>query len=150
MENLQSLGDLEKLQQPMHEQLGIRLAVAYGVNEVRSMRGIRIEIGTLPRLCRKTRQTLPTAIRRGLENTRRLSPPYLTPMTCFGIFEGLKEGGFGWVKRMIVTGRKRQGADAHCQPALSLPSFEASARVTSAAARLASRDNRRHESETRS
>lgn len=88
MENLQSLGDLEKLQQRMHEQLGIRLAVAPGVNKVRSMRGIRIEIDALPRLYRKTRQALPTAIRRGLENTRRSFPPCLTPMTCFGIFEG--------------------------------------------------------------
>jgi hypothetical protein len=51
----------------MHEQLGIRLAVAPGFNEVRSRRGIRIEIDELPRLCRKTRQALPTAIRRGLK-----------------------------------------------------------------------------------
>ena len=67
LENLQSLGDLEKLQQRMYEQLGIRLTVAPGFNEVRSMRGIRIEIDELPGLCRKTRQALPTAIRRGLE-----------------------------------------------------------------------------------
>jgi hypothetical protein len=67
LENLQSLGDLEKLQRRMYEQLGIRLAVAPGFNEVRSMRGIQIEIDELPGLCRKTRQALPTSIRRGLE-----------------------------------------------------------------------------------
>ena len=75
LENLQSLGDLEKLQQRMYEQLGIRLTVAPGFNEVRSMRGIRIEIDELPGLCRKTRQALPTAIRHGLEKTGdRLRP----------------------------------------------------------------------------
>ena len=67
LENLQSLGDLEKLQQRMYEQLGIRLAVAPGFNEVRSMRGIAIQIDQQPGLCRKTRQALPTSIRRGLE-----------------------------------------------------------------------------------
>ncbi|SFP89849.1 hypothetical protein SAMN05216190_12347 [Pseudomonas borbori] len=67
LENIESLGDLEKLQQRMYEQLGIRLAVAPGFNEVRSMRGIAIQIEQLPGLCRKTRQALPTAIRRGLE-----------------------------------------------------------------------------------
>jgi hypothetical protein len=67
LENIESLGDLEKLQQRMYEQLGIRLAVAPGFNEVRSMRGIAIQIDEQPGLCRKTRQALPTAIRRGLE-----------------------------------------------------------------------------------
>jgi hypothetical protein len=67
LENIESLSDLEKLQQRMYEQLGIRLDVAPGFNEVRSMRGIAIHIDQLPGLCRKTRQSLPTAIRRGLE-----------------------------------------------------------------------------------
>lgn len=63
LENIESLGDLEKLQQRMYEQLRIRLAVAPGFNEVRSMRGIAIQIDEQPGLCRKTR----LAIRRGLE-----------------------------------------------------------------------------------
>ena len=42
LENIENLGDLEKLQQRMYEQLGIRLAVAPGFNEVLSMRGIAI------------------------------------------------------------------------------------------------------------
>ena len=66
MKNLQSLGEQEKLQQRMHEQLGIRLAVAPGVNEVRSMRGIRIEIDTLPASAAKPARHYqpPSAIRR--------------------------------------------------------------------------------------
>ena len=67
LENLDSLADLEKLQKRIYEQLGIRINVAPGFNEVRSMRGIAIQIDELPGLCRKTRQSIPTAIRRGLE-----------------------------------------------------------------------------------
>ena len=55
------------MQRRMYEQLGIRLHVAPGFNEVRSMRGIEIGIAELPGMCRKTRQAIPAAIRRGLE-----------------------------------------------------------------------------------
>ena len=47
LENLASLEDLERMQQRMREQLGIRVEVAPGFNEVRSMRGIAIEVHTL-------------------------------------------------------------------------------------------------------
>ncbi|MHC8400508.1 hypothetical protein ACYZTX_13790 [Pseudomonas sp. MDT1-17] len=67
LENLQSLSDLERLQQRMFEQLGIRVSIAPGFNEVRTMRGIGINLGEQPGLCRKTRQSIPAAIRRGLE-----------------------------------------------------------------------------------
>ncbi|EJM37843.1 hypothetical protein PMI26_04810 [Pseudomonas sp. GM33] len=67
LENLQSLSDLEHLQRRMLEQLGIRVDIAPGVNEVRTMRGIGIQIGELPGLCRKTRANIPAAIRRAME-----------------------------------------------------------------------------------
>ncbi|MEZ1314562.1 hypothetical protein QIW53_00935 [Pseudomonas fluorescens] len=67
LENLQSLGDLERMQQKMYQQLGVRVEIAPGLNEVRTMRGIAITIDELPGLCRKTRLAIPTAIRRGLE-----------------------------------------------------------------------------------
>ncbi|SDU93349.1 hypothetical protein [Pseudomonas mucidolens] len=67
LENLQSLADLERMQQLMHQQLGIRLHIAPGHTEVKSMRGIQIAIDELPGLCRKTRQSIPAAIRKGLE-----------------------------------------------------------------------------------
>jgi hypothetical protein len=67
LENIQSLADLERLQQRMYEQLGLRLTIAPGFNEVRTMRGITMHIAELPGLCRKTRQSIPAAIRRGLE-----------------------------------------------------------------------------------
>jgi len=67
LEDFKTLADLERLQQRMYEQLGIRLSIAPGPSEVRTMRGIGIHIEELPGLCRKTRQAIPAAIRRGLE-----------------------------------------------------------------------------------
>lgn len=67
LEDLKSLQDLEHMQQRMHELLGIRVHVAPGHTEVKSMRGIQIVIDELPGMCRKTRQAIPTAIRRGME-----------------------------------------------------------------------------------
>ncbi|UUY06829.1 hypothetical protein LRS11_13325 [Pseudomonas sp. J452] len=67
LENIADLNDLEHMQRRLHEQLGIRLEIAPGFNEVRSMRGIAIRLDELPGLCRKTRQSIPAAIRRGLE-----------------------------------------------------------------------------------
>lgn len=73
LENLQSLADLERLQQRLLEQLGIHVLVAPGFNEVRTMRGIAIEIAEQPGLCRKTRQSIPAAIRRGLEKNPEIA-----------------------------------------------------------------------------
>ncbi|MBO1110771.1 hypothetical protein [Bordetella petrii] len=67
LENLASLDDLRRMQHLLHAQLGISLSIAPGLNEVRTVRGLHIEIADLPGLCNKTRQTLPAAIRRGLE-----------------------------------------------------------------------------------
>lgn len=67
LEDLKSLQDLERMQQLMYQQLGIRVHVAPGHTEVKSMRGIHIEIDELPGMCRKTRQSIPAAIRRGME-----------------------------------------------------------------------------------
>ncbi|MGE8063672.1 hypothetical protein [Pseudomonas sp. NPDC089569] len=67
LENLSSFKDLEHLQRRMFEQLGIRVDIAPGFNEVRTLRGIGIQVGELPGLCRKTRASIPAAIRRAME-----------------------------------------------------------------------------------
>lgn len=67
LESLISLEDLQHMQQLMFQQLGIRVRISPGTGEVRSMRGFRIELDELPGLCRKTRQSIPAAIRRALE-----------------------------------------------------------------------------------
>lgn len=85
LENLQSLPDLEHLQRRLFEQLGIRLHIAPGPNEVRTMRGIRIEIEALPGLCRKTRQAIPAAIRRALEQRPEIAYCLLDAHDLFGL-----------------------------------------------------------------
>lgn len=67
LERIRDLDDLDHMRRRLDEQLGVRLTIAPGLNEVRSMRGIEIRIEALPGLCRKTRQAIPAAIRRGLE-----------------------------------------------------------------------------------
>jgi hypothetical protein len=67
LENIHNLEDMQRMQQRIAEQLGIYLEISPGHNEVRSMRGIRINIEARPGLCRKIRQSIPAAIRRGLE-----------------------------------------------------------------------------------
>ncbi len=73
LEKLKNLDDLKRLQKRMFEQLGIRVEVAPGFHEVRTMLGIEIEIDELPGLCRKTRKAIPTAIRRGLNNNPEIA-----------------------------------------------------------------------------
>lgn len=73
LENIASLEDLQRLQTRMFDQLGIRLDIAPGFNEVRSMRGMVIDIAELPGMCRKTRAAIPAAIRRGLEKTPEIA-----------------------------------------------------------------------------
>lgn len=67
LEDLASLADLEHLRRRLDEQLGIRLEIGPGLHEVRTMRGIRIQLLPQAGLCRRTRQGIPAAIRRGLE-----------------------------------------------------------------------------------
>ena len=73
LENLKDLEDLQHLQQRLYENLGIRVHIAPGFNEVRTMRGIVIELDEQPGLCRKTRQLIPAAIRRGLERNPQVA-----------------------------------------------------------------------------
>lgn len=73
LENLSSLEDLRHMQQRMFDLLGLRVGVAPGFNEVRTMRGITIDIAELPGLCRKTRAAIPAAIRKGMEKNPEIA-----------------------------------------------------------------------------
>jgi hypothetical protein len=67
IETISSYDDLKHIAERLHAQLGIQLQIAPGLNEVRTVRGINIQLAELPGLCRKTRQSIPAAIRRCLE-----------------------------------------------------------------------------------
>jgi len=83
LENIQSLDDLQHMQQRMQQQLGLQVSVAPGANEVRSMRGIAIHVEEQPGLCRKTRQAIPSAIRRGLEKQPQIAYDLLNAHDLF-------------------------------------------------------------------
>jgi hypothetical protein len=67
LENLGSLSDLKRIEERLVQQLGIRLSINTSRNEVRSLRGITILVHEQIGLCRKTRQAIPAAIKRSLE-----------------------------------------------------------------------------------
>lgn len=67
LETLSSLADLRKMEERMYAQLGIVLTITPSIHEVRTMRGFNIELKPQRGLCRKTRQTIPAAIRRSFE-----------------------------------------------------------------------------------
>lgn len=81
LENITSLSDLRRLQDRMEQQLGLRLTIAPSPNEVRTLRGITILVHEQRGLCRKTRQAIPAAIKKGMDQR-----PEIT-------FELLNEGG---------------------------------------------------------
>ena len=72
LENVASVAELHRLQQRLEEQLGIRLEIAPGLGEVRSARGMRIELQPRPGLCRKLHKSIPAAVRRGLSQRPEL------------------------------------------------------------------------------
>lgn len=73
LETLKDLADLRHLQNRMYEQLGIRVDISPGFHEVRTMLGIDIQIEKITGLCRKTRKSIPAAIRRGLSNNPQIA-----------------------------------------------------------------------------
>ena len=67
LENLASLNDLRTMQVRMAQQLGIRLVITPSPNEVRTLRGITILVEAQAGLCRKTRQSIPAAIKKSMD-----------------------------------------------------------------------------------
>ena len=68
LENIASLEDLRAMQGRMQAQLGIVVRIVPSDNEVRTSRGIAIQLDDQPGLCRKTRSSIPAAIHRGFDN----------------------------------------------------------------------------------
>lgn len=67
IDGIASYAELNKLTERLRSQLGVVLHIPPSNNEVRSARGLTITLAELPGLCRKTRQSVPSAIRRSLE-----------------------------------------------------------------------------------
>jgi len=86
LENLSSLSDLRHMEARMEQQVGIRLSISPSPNGVRSLRGIVILVHEQPGLCRKTRQAIPAAIKRSLEQRPEIAHEILN---VGGLFENL-------------------------------------------------------------
>jgi hypothetical protein len=67
IENISTYDGLKKLEERLQEQLGIALQITPSINEVRTVRGLNIRLEEKAGLCKKTRQSIPAAIRKCLE-----------------------------------------------------------------------------------
>lgn len=83
LENLSNLEDLKHMEARMLQQIGICLSISTSLNEVRSLRGITILVHDMPGLCRKTRQSIPAAIKRCLESRPEIAYEILNMGSLF-------------------------------------------------------------------
>ena len=90
IEAVASYDELRKMVQRMHHLLGMALHITPSANEVRSVRGFTIELEALPGLCRKTRQSIPAAVRRCLDQHPEIAFAILDAHDLFGM--GRSEG----------------------------------------------------------
>jgi hypothetical protein len=67
IEDISTYAELQRIKERLLENLGVTLHIAPGSNEVRTVRGLNIQLIEQPGLCRKTRQAVPAAVRRCLE-----------------------------------------------------------------------------------
>lgn len=84
LENLGSLSDLRRMEERLEQQLGIRLTISTSPNEVRTLRGITILVHEQPGLCKKTRQAIPAAIKKSLEQRPEIAFDLLDEGGLFG------------------------------------------------------------------
>ena len=84
IENISSHADLKYVIERMQAQLGITLQIAPGLNEVRTVRGLNIELLERPGLCKKIRQTIPAAVRKCLDRNPEIVYAILDAHDLFG------------------------------------------------------------------
>lgn len=84
IEQITSYDELLRLIERMQSQLGITLNIAPGPNEVRTIRGLLIQLQEQPGLCKKIRQSIPAAIRRCLDKNPDIVYAILDAHDLFG------------------------------------------------------------------
>jgi hypothetical protein len=84
IEAIASYAELGKLQAAIERNLGTRLVIEPGPNEVRTMRGIVIRLEDRPGLCKKVRQSVPAAVRKLLEREPAIAYAILDAHDLFG------------------------------------------------------------------
>jgi len=91
IEAIDSYGGLTRLAARLHELLGLSLHIAPGANEVRTVRGLLIEVAEARGLCRKTRLAIPAAIRKCLERHPAIVYAILDAHDLFGTGAGAEQ-----------------------------------------------------------
>ena len=81
---MRALAGLPRQGGPLFAQLGIRLSTTPSPNEVRTLRGIVILVHEQPGLCRKTRQSIPAAIKHSMERHPEIAWALLDEDGLFG------------------------------------------------------------------
>ncbi|TCS39289.1 hypothetical protein EDC30_101244 [Paucimonas lemoignei] len=85
LESIATYEDLKHMQERLHANLGIVVTIAPATEEVRTIRGgIGIHLADQPGLCRKTKQAIPAAIRRCLEQKPEIAFAILDSHDLFG------------------------------------------------------------------
>lgn len=84
IDSIASYSELKTIEERMQAQLGIIVQITPSNREVRSVRGFNIQVMERPGLCRKTRQTIPAAIRRCLERNPDIAFAILDENDLFG------------------------------------------------------------------
>lgn len=84
LESLTSLADLRHMAARMREQLGIVVTITPSERGVRTLRGISIRLEEQPGLCRKTKQAVPAAIRRAMDQNPEIAYALLDEQDLLG------------------------------------------------------------------
>lgn len=84
IEQITSYDELLRLIERMQTQLGITLRIAPGPNEVRTVRGLLIQLQEQAGLCKKIRQSISAAIRRCLDKNPDIVYAILDAHDLFG------------------------------------------------------------------
>ena len=82
-----SYADLQHVVNLLHTQLGVVLRIMPGPREVRTVRGFIIQLEDQPGLCKKTRQAIPAAIRKCLEQQPQIAYAILDTHDLLGASE---------------------------------------------------------------
>jgi hypothetical protein len=91
IESIASYVDLRHIQARMEQQLGLVLRITPSAREVRTLRGLNIQLMERPGLCRKTRQSIPAAVRRCLEKNPDIVYAILNAQDLLGAGESFSD-----------------------------------------------------------
>lgn len=87
IEAISTYAELMRLTDRLHENLGVVLEIdpgLPGITEIRTVRGLSIRLLEQPGLCKKTRQTVPAAVRKCLERHPEIVYAILDAQGLFG------------------------------------------------------------------